>query len=113
MEPYSPPPPPGAQPAPLWGDEDHVRALLGSRVTEVVTSRRMVTVDRFESPDAFREYFKANYGPTVSTYRSLANDPLRTTELDRDLSELARRHDRGSTTTIMGWDYLLLNARVV
>ncbi len=113
MKPYSPPPPPGAQPPPLWGDEDHVRALLGSRVTDVLTSRQTVTVDRFESPDAFRNYFKANYGPTVSTYRSVANEPHRVTELDRDLSELARRHDRGGTTTIMDWEYLLLTARVV
>ena len=33
MKPFAPPPPPGAQPPPLWGDEDHVRALLGDRVT--------------------------------------------------------------------------------
>jgi SAM-dependent methyltransferase len=113
MKPYSPPPTHGAQPPPLWGDEDHVRALLGDRVTDVVTSRRMVTVDRFESPDAFRDYFKANYGPTVATYRSLANDLTRATELDRDLSELAGRHDRSTTSTIMDWEYLLLNARVI
>lgn len=113
MKPYSPPPPPGAQPPPLWGDEDHVRALLGDRVTDVVTSHRIVTVDRFESPDAFRDYFKANYGPLVAAYRSLANEPTRTTELDRDLRELARRHDRGRTTTIMDWEYLLLIVRVI
>ncbi|MFD8796083.1 class I SAM-dependent methyltransferase, partial [Streptomyces vinaceus] len=29
MKPYAPPPPPGAQPPPLWGQEEHVRALLG------------------------------------------------------------------------------------
>ena len=29
MKPYAPPPPPGSQPAPLWGDENHVRDLLG------------------------------------------------------------------------------------
>jgi ubiquinone/menaquinone biosynthesis C-methylase UbiE len=29
MKPYAPPPPAGAQPPPLWGREDHVRALLG------------------------------------------------------------------------------------
>ncbi|AEG43935.1 class I SAM-dependent methyltransferase [Isoptericola variabilis] len=31
MRPYAPPPPPGAQPPPLWGDEAHVRELLGDR----------------------------------------------------------------------------------
>ena len=32
MKPYAPPPPPGASPAPLWGDEKHVRKLFGDRV---------------------------------------------------------------------------------
>ncbi len=32
MKPYAAPPPPGAQPPPLWGDEAHVLALLGDRV---------------------------------------------------------------------------------
>ena len=34
MKPYAAPPPPGAQPPPLWGSEDHVCALLGDRVTQ-------------------------------------------------------------------------------
>jgi SAM-dependent methyltransferase len=37
MKPYAAPPPPGAQPPPLWGDEDHVRELLGDRVEQVQT----------------------------------------------------------------------------
>lgn len=111
MRPYSPPPPAGAQPPPLWGDEDYVRALFGHRVTETAASRRMVTVDRFETPDAFRDYFKANYGPTVAAYRGLAEQPHRVAALDRDLSDLARRHDRGTDTTVMDWEYLLLTAR--
>ncbi|MGH9081893.1 MAG: class I SAM-dependent methyltransferase [Acidimicrobiales bacterium] len=113
MKPYSPPPPPGAQPPPLWGDEDYVRGLLGDRVTNAAASRRIVTVDRFETPDAFRNYFKANYGPTVAAYRALAHEHRRVADLDRDLSDLARRHDRGTATTIMDWEYLLLTARRV
>lgn len=111
MKPYSPPPPAGAQPPPLWGDEGHVRALFGDRVTAVATSRPTVTVDRFATPDAFRDYFKANYGPTVAAYRGLAEQPDRVALLDRDLSDLAGRHDRGSAATIMDWEYLLLTAR--
>ena len=37
MRPYSPPPPTGTQPPPLWGNEDHVRALLGNRVIDVAS----------------------------------------------------------------------------
>lgn len=111
MKPYSPPPPPDAEPPPLWGDENHVRALLGDRVTSIATSRRVVTVDRFETPEAFRDYFKTNYGPTIAAYRGLASAPERAAALDHDLSELARRHDRGADTTVMDWEYLLVTGR--
>ncbi|MGR6317863.1 class I SAM-dependent methyltransferase [Micromonospora soli] len=109
MKPYSPAPPPGAQPPPLWGREEHVRALLGDRVTDVVTHRRAVTVDRFAAPEEFRDYFKAHYGPTVAVYRAIAGEPERVAALDRDLAELARRHT--AADGVMRWEYLLLTAR--
>ncbi|WP_406397763.1 class I SAM-dependent methyltransferase [Streptomyces sp. NBC_00879] len=111
MKPYAPAPPPGAQPAPLWGREEHVRALLADRVTDVVAHRRTVRIDRFDKPEAFREYFKTHYGPTIAVYRSIADDPDRVAALDRDLDELARQHDRGTGSTVMDWEYLLLTAR--
>ena len=111
MKPYAPPPPPGAQPPPLWGSEEHVQALFGDRVTDLVARRQTVTVDRFASPEEFRDYFKANYGPTVAAYRGIEGDPDREAALDRDLAELARRHDRGQGQTVMEWEYLLLTAR--
>ena len=74
MKPYAPAPPPGAQPPPLWGQEDHVRALLGDRVTDVVTERRMLTVDHFADGAEFRDYFKATYGPTIAVYRTIEGD---------------------------------------
>jgi hypothetical protein len=85
--------------------------LLGDRVTSVDARRQTVTVDRFAAPDAFRDYFKAHYGPTIAAYRGIAEDPARVAALDRDLAELAQRHDRGDATTIMEWEYLLLTAR--
>jgi SAM-dependent methyltransferase len=111
MKQYTPPPPPGAQAPPLWGDERHVRALFGSKLTDVVTSRRMATVNRFQTPEEFLAFFKANYGPTVAAFRGLANEPDRARALERDLIDLARRYVRGSGDTIMDWEYLLLTAR--
>ena len=108
MKPYAPPPPPGAQPPPLWGSEEHVRALLGDRVTDVVSRREPVMVDRFASPEAFRDYFKTHYGPTVVAYRGIAGDPERVAALDQDLADLARRHTEAG---VMRWEYLLLTAR--
>ncbi|RCG24506.1 class I SAM-dependent methyltransferase [Sphaerisporangium album] len=110
MKPYAPPPPPGAQPPPLWGSEDHVRALLGEAVTDVTVRRQTVTIDRFGSPGAFVDYFKANYGPTVAVYRGIAGDPDRVAALDHALTELARGHLQGEEKAVMEWEYLLLTA---
>ncbi|MGH9090505.1 MAG: class I SAM-dependent methyltransferase [Acidimicrobiales bacterium] len=110
MRPYAPPPPPGALPPPLWGDEQHVRGLFGDTVTGVSASRRAVTVDGFETPEAFCDYFTANYGPTVAACRGLAGEPDRLAALHEDLRFLARRHDRGTGSTVMDWEYLLLSA---
>jgi ubiquinone/menaquinone biosynthesis C-methylase UbiE len=111
MKPYAPPPPPGAQPPPLWGNEDHVRSLLGDRVTDVAVRRQTVRIDHFETPEAFRDYFKTNYGPTIAVYKSIAEDPEKVAALDRDLADLARRYDHGAQTTVLDWEYLLLTAR--
>jgi ubiquinone/menaquinone biosynthesis C-methylase UbiE len=112
MKPYAAPPPPGAQPPPLWGREDHVRSLLGDRVTDVAARRQTVRIDRFETPEAFRDYFKANYGPTIAVYNGIAEDSEKVAALDRDLADLARRHSHSTgTTTVLDWEYLLLTAR--
>jgi ubiquinone/menaquinone biosynthesis C-methylase UbiE len=109
MKPYAPAPPPGAQPPPLWGDEEHVRALLGDRVTEVSASKASLVVDEFATPAAFRDYFKANYGPTIAVYRAIADDEELVAALDRDLEELGRRFDRGAGgSSVLDWEYLLL-----
>ena len=114
MKEYVPPPPAGAQPPPLWGREDHVRALLGDRVTDVDVRRDTATIDRFARPEAFRDYFRSHYGPTVAAYRGIAGDPDRVAALDRALADLARRHDRGAGgegRTVMEWEYLLVTAK--
>ena len=104
MKPYAPPPP-------LWGNEDHVRTLLGSAVTDGTAERKSLKVSLFASPEGFRDYFKAHYGPTVAAYRAIADDPQLVAGLDSDLADLARRHGLGSTATVMEWEYLLLTAR--
>ncbi len=111
MKPYVPAPPPGAQPPPLWGDEDHVRGLLGDRVTDVVARRQTVTISDFRTPEEWRDFWKTAYGPTIVAYRTIADDPERVAALDRDLLALAARYDRGTGTTVLEWEYLLLIAR--
>jgi SAM-dependent methyltransferase len=111
MKPFAPPQPPGAQPPPLWGDPAHVTGLLGDRVEVVRAETRSLPVPQFETPEAFREFFKTNYGPTIAVYRALADDPERVVALDAALADLGRRFDRGSGSTMLDWEYLLLVAR--
>ena len=111
MRPYAAPPPPGAQPPPLWGSEDHVRELLGDRVAQVRTETRTLRVTHYTSPEAFRDYFKTNYGPTISAYRFIADDPDRVAALDHDLAELGQRFDVGTDSYVLDWEYLLFTAR--
>jgi hypothetical protein len=80
-------------------------------VTDVAARRQSVRVDHFPVPEAFRDYFKARYGPTIALYRAIAEHPNRVAALDRDLADLVRRHDHGTGTTVMDWEYLLLTAR--
>lgn len=107
MKPYAPPPPPGAQPPPLWGSEDHVGELFGDRVDNLRMERRAVHVPIFGSGAEFRDFFKANYGPTIVTYRFIADDADRVAELDAALAGLADRHLADGA---MDWEYLLVVA---
>jgi ubiquinone/menaquinone biosynthesis C-methylase UbiE len=111
MKPYAPPPPPGAQPPPLWGNPDHVSELLGDRVDDLAFRRGMLRVEAFETPEAFRDYFKACYGPTIAVYKAIADDADKVAVLDRELADLARRHDYGTGRTVMDWEYLVSTAR--
>ncbi len=108
MAPYAPVPPPGAQPPPLWGHEEHVRELFGDRVTALDMRRRQVAFDRCADPLEFREYWKRNYGPTIAVYRANAADPTRTAALDAAFLDLLRDWQRDGRYEA---EYLLITAR--
>lgn len=107
MKPYAPPPPPGASPAPLWGDEAHVSELFGDRVTDVTMQRRTVSLDHCREPLEFREYWKRNYGPTIAAYAFNADKPERSAALDEAfLDFLTATRDDGRWEA----EYLLVTA---
>jgi len=109
MKPYAPAPPPGAQPPPLWGDERHLTALLGDRITHLQLCRQTIPVP-FTTGAAFRDYFKQRYGPTIATYRNLGSDAKRAAELDSALADLGDRHIASTGTGAMSWQYLVATA---
>lgn len=110
MKPYAPPPPPGSTPAPRWGDEAHVRELLGDAVEDVVVRRETVEIDRFTQPEEFRDYFKAVYGPTIAVYARIAGEPDQVEALDAALAAHARAAGLDGTGNTMRWEYLLVTA---
>ncbi|MGM1030443.1 MAG: class I SAM-dependent methyltransferase [Actinomycetota bacterium] len=108
MRPFAPTPPPGAEPAVLWGDEEHVRALLEVRV-ELELRRELLDVRRFADGADFRDFFKRTYGPTIATYRGIADHPERVAELDALLADLGDRHRDGDLVQL---EYLLTTGTV-
>jgi SAM-dependent methyltransferase len=94
MGPFMPAPPPGAQPPPLWGSEDHLRELFGERVEFETLERELLEITAFERPDDYGEHFKQRYGPTIAA-RANAEKEGRAEEFDRALSEFCEEWNRG------------------
>jgi len=95
LKPFAPAPPPGAQPPPLWGSEEHLASLLGDRVEVRTQERGVLEVTAFVRPRDFGEHFKASYGPTVVA-RANAERTGRAEELDAALDALCDEWNRGT-----------------
>ena len=106
---YAPPPPPGALPPLLWGDEEHVRELFGDRVASLELDRKTY-VERAASPAAYAELFTTCFGPIVALRAALSQ---RAADFDRDFLEFAERANRGPADgqAEYPYEYLLVVAR--
>lgn len=99
------PPPPGVQPPPLWGTEDHLRELFGDAVHDLRCSTHVVA-ERFPSPAYFADFFIEHYGPTLKAHESL-DEPGRRAFRD-DLVALAERFNTATDGTFAAdWEYLI------
>ena len=95
MGPFMPSPPPGAQPPPLWGGEDHLRGLLGDRVDLEKLERDVLDVTAFDHPGDYAEHFKQRYGPTIAALANARKDG-REQELEEALAGFCDEWNRGS-----------------
>jgi 2-polyprenyl-6-hydroxyphenyl methylase/3-demethylubiquinone-9 3-methyltransferase len=107
-----PPPPSGALSPLLWGAEDHVRELFGSKVEALNMSRR----EYFETAKNSREYFELfthTFGPMVAIHASLRDQPARAAELDEAFLQFIARWNQGAPEghVHIPYDYLLVVAR--
>ena len=85
------PPPAGVRSPMLWGTESHLRGLFGDHIASMESVERTFTFS-FPSADEFVSFFRTWYGPTLKAFESL--DAHRREALERDLVELAQRHNR-------------------
>jgi len=95
MRPFMPAPPPGAQPAPLWGSEDHLHELFGERVGFHTSRREVLEITAFPRARDYAEHFKAYYGPTIAA-RKNADKEGRAAEFDEALDRFCDEWDRGT-----------------
>jgi SAM-dependent methyltransferase len=94
MGPFAPPPPPGAQPAPLWGSEEHMKELFGDRVDFGTLDRRPLEITAFEYPRDYGEHFKERYGPTIVAQTNARNNG-REAEFNEALDQFCDQWNRG------------------
>ena len=74
MKPFAAPPPPGAQPPPLWGSEEHLAGLFGNRVQFHTLERDTLAITAFARARDYGEHFKAYYGPTIAVRSNAAKN---------------------------------------
>jgi 2-polyprenyl-3-methyl-5-hydroxy-6-metoxy-1,4-benzoquinol methylase len=94
--PFAPSPPPGAQPPPLWGSEEHLRELVGDRVDFGTLERDVLEVTAFARPTDFAEHFKQRYGPTIAAQANARRNE-REPEFEQALDDFFEEQNGGST----------------
>jgi hypothetical protein len=79
-------------------------------VTDLTARQQPLLVDRFADGVEFRDFTKADYGPTIAVYRLVADDAAKVAALDAALAALGERFLEDGA---MAWEYLLVTARRV
>lgn len=97
--------PAGIPPPTLWGDEKRVRERLGTAVSRIETTPRMITFDYPFPPGEVVEHFRSYFGPVQVAFSKL--DQAGQKAFSMDLENLWREHNKaeGDRTMIQG-EYL-------
>ena len=95
MAPFAPPSPPGAQPPPLWGSEEHMQELFSDRVEFRTLERRMLEITAFDTPRDYGQHFRERYGPTIVAQAN-ARTSSRGAQFDEALDQFCERWNRGT-----------------
>jgi SAM-dependent methyltransferase len=82
------PPAPGLRSPILWGTEDRLRELFGDSLADLQARKRHF-VFRYKSPDAYLDYWRRWYGPTLKAFEAVGT--AGEAALRRDLLDLVAR----------------------
>ncbi|HJU46529.1 MAG TPA: methyltransferase domain-containing protein [Gaiellaceae bacterium] len=83
------PPAPGVASPLRWGSEASLRELLGEEIGSLTCTERTFTF-RFRSAEAFVDYFRTYYGPTLKAFEAVGEAGQ--DALFADVVELVRKH---------------------
>lgn len=106
---YSPPPPPGVAPSPLWGDPNVIRERLGDGVKAITFDRGRLLVPAL-SPQHNRSMMERTAGPVIRLVESLAKDPNKLAEFRREYEEIIADY---LGENLIRQDYLMTRATKV
>ena len=108
LAPYAPPPPRGAGSPLRWGDEAHVRTLLGPGAASLRLTRHTYVERHPDGPAGYAAFVGETFGPVIAM-RGTADDP---SALDRDLLAFATAADIGPPggPAEIPYEYLLVLA---
>jgi SAM-dependent methyltransferase len=104
---YLPPPPAYASPPPLWGNEEHVRVLLGDAVLEL---ERHTTPLRFDSAEHFTSFMESCYGPTLKARERLTAEARWDDCRNEIVALMERRNEATDGGLLVRAEYLVVTA---
>jgi SAM-dependent methyltransferase len=92
------PPPAGIRSPALWGTEDRLRELFGTRLDSIAIEHRNF-VFRYRSADHWLDVFRTFYGPMQKAFGAL--DSTKQESLAADLIALAERFNRATDGSLV------------
>jgi ubiquinone/menaquinone biosynthesis C-methylase UbiE len=98
------PPPAGVKPPSLWGTEERLRELFGSRIAALQAPRRNYMF-RYRSPRHWLDTFRTYYGPMNKAFAAL--EAGKQEALAEDVLGLAQRYNTATDgTMVVAGEYL-------
>ena len=92
------PPPAGVRSPALWGTEERLRELFGTRLDSIAIEHRNF-VFRYRSADHWLDVFRTFYGPLQKAFGAL--DSTKQESLAADLIALAERFNRATDGSLV------------